>query len=103
MCIPKYKPVVMAKTATYTTDRESVIEAEVKAFMAAHPTAKLGKMWDGSDLNPKPTQTFHQKDNLKLVYQSILPTGVPLPDNNVVFQYTDEEENKICRCICRMS
>lgn len=46
-------------------------------------------------------QTYHKKDNLKLVFQTVLPAGTKRPKNNVVFQYTDQEAGKSCRCICR--
>ena len=45
---------------------------------------------------------YHNKTNLKLVYKSVLPPGMKRPEDNVVFEYTDNEEGKTCRCICRM-
>lgn len=51
---------------------------------------------------PNYTQKFHNKTNLKLVYKSVIPPGMKRPNDAVVFQYTDNEEGKKCRCVCRM-
>lgn len=48
-------------------------------------------------------QTYHNRNNLKLVYQSVLPPGMKRSDDNVIFEYTDNEAGKTCRCICRMN
>lgn len=61
------------------------------------PTAKLVVAKTGNLSHQK----YHDKNNLRLVFQTVLPAGKEKPNHNVVFEYFNEEENKTCRCICR--
>lgn len=92
--------------------------ANISSFLSAHPSAtavaavKVAKKLDTKKkldtikkLDKKKKlykKKYHNKTNLKLVYKSVLPVGMKRPDDNVIFEYTDNEEGKTCRCICRM-
>lgn len=46
--------------------------------------------------------TYHNKSNLKLVFRKVLPPGLKRSKDSVVFEFVDYEEEKKCRCICRI-
>lgn len=50
-----------------------------------------------------PTKAFSQRtDILKMVFKSVIPAAANRASKNVVFQYDDDEDNKTCRCVCRI-
>jgi len=97
------------KKATTTTTTKAEIKrteaiaskvANISSFLSAHPSATpiVAEVAKKRHHNKR----YHNKTNLKLVYKSVLPVGMKRPDDNVIFEYTDNEEGKTCRCICRM-
>ena len=90
--------------------------SKISSFLSAHPSvhftatptithpipivAKANAKVEAIKKHHK--RIFHNRTNLKLVYKSVLPMGMKRPDDNVIFEYTDNEEGKTCRCICRM-
>ncbi len=52
---------------------------------------------------PTPTKAFFRNNGmLKQVFKTVLFPGLNRAARNVVFEYADDEENKTCRCVCRM-
>lgn len=81
--------------------------SKLASFKSAHPSATRSVIPSAAiaaaNVAKKIRQRkFHNKTNLKLVYKSVLPIGMKRPADNVIFEYTDNEEGKTCRCICRM-
>lgn len=89
--IPTRTPIINPRTITSKVKPtiSTVIKSKLSSIMT--PTAK-----------PKASRLFNKKANLKMVYKSVLPMGLDRPENNVVFEFTDNEEGKTCMCVCRI-
>ena len=86
----------VASAAIVPTSVAEVIKAKVET-----KTSMISKIIE-SVRAEKTAATKTKKTNLRLVYKSVLPPGQMRPKDNLVFQYTDNEEGKTCRCICRI-
>lgn len=96
-------------TGDYDAQDSSLMEAAsmIQATMASDISSLLKKMASTAThththTRHTATPTYHQVSNLKLVYQTVLPTGLTRANSNVVFEYADEQAGKKCRCVCRM-
>lgn len=109
------QPAIVSKTSTIITTKPATVSTKL-AIISATKTTKASavksivssasiKAKAATKILPSVTpvyyQSYHKKDNLKLVFQTVMPAGIKRPKENFVFQYTDEEEGKSCRCICR--
>lgn len=56
-----------------------------------------------SKKHEKSKHKFHKSSQLKLVYKKLIPHGQLKPHSNVIFEYSDIEDDRkrTCRCICR--
>ena len=56
-----------------------------------------------SKKHKKSKHKFHKNSQLKLVYKKLIPHGQLKPHSNVIFEYSDVEDDRkrTCRCICR--
>lgn len=96
------KESITSKVAAFKSEHSTAIAS----FKSAHSTAiaaKLSVLATATSFPKlKPTKLYKKRANLKLVYKSVMPPGQKRPENNVVFEFTDNEEGKTCRCVCRM-
>lgn len=47
--------------------------------------------------------SFHKNSQLRLVYKKLIPHGQLRPQANIIFEYSDIEDDRkrTCRCICQ--
>lgn len=92
-------PVTRSQVTARPTNKEAAAKA-AKAKRSANKTASPRRN-AAVAAKMQPTGPYHKKTNLKLVYKTLLPPGLRRPENNIVFEFTDNEDGKTCRCICR--
>lgn len=92
-------PVTRSQVTARPTNKQAAKKA-AKAKRSANKTASPRRN-AAVAAKMQPTGPYHKKTNLKLVYKTLLPPGLRRPENNIVFEFTDNEDGKTCRCICR--
>lgn len=95
-------PVTRSQVTARPTNKQAAKKA-AKAAKAKRSANKTASPRRNAAVAAKmqPTGPYHKKTNLKLVYKTLLPPGLRRPENNIVFEFTDNEDGKTCRCICR--
>jgi FtsZ-interacting cell division protein ZipA len=96
-------PVTRSQVTARPTNKKAAKKAAKRAAKAKRSANKTASPRRNAAVAAKmqPTGPYHKKTNLKLVYKTLLPPGLRRPENNIVFEFTDNEDGKTCRCICR--
>ena len=84
---------------TTTTSSTPVIAEAISSLIPTSIQSQIQSIMAEKTTTTTPTR---KQSNLRLVYKSVLPAGQIRPKDNFIFQYTDNEEGKTCRCICRI-